>query len=210
MTKRQIVVQSVLALLLVAGIVCWTRWHVSEAVDCALSARDRQQLAYWDKRLSKLYSDLQVEHKQDPRNMAELLDPLLRTFMGAGEHTIAWSPDRSPVITIRCSVKYDPQSSCTFEIVGTDIKGVSLDALPRALRRHKAGHPNAHYEVLVVDHKCSDEREEAIIAAAKASGIELKHLWALWNNLGLDHKPGPHGWSYVDLLELKRATSGST
>jgi hypothetical protein len=73
-------------------------------------------------------------------------------------------------------VKYVADPIRTFEIEGTDIKGVELSNLRHVLSAHQSNHPGSHYE-LVADVKCQMETIGKIKAAFKDAGAKLEHYW---------------------------------
>jgi hypothetical protein len=106
------------------------------------------------------------------------------------------SPARMTVI------KYCAKPFRTFEVVGTDIKGVEkLEDLTAALRKYSQSHPGAQYELLA-EIKNVPEREQAIIRAVTNAGIQLKHYWAARSSAPLPGaKTGPYGGGFEDILK---------
>ena len=64
----------------------------------------------------------------------------------------------------------------TFEIAGTDIKGIKVKRLTEILKEYKKNNPNDEYE-LVAEIKSTSETTEDIMQAIKKAGIHLKHFW---------------------------------
>lgn len=95
-------------------------------------------------------------------------------------------------------IKYCLDPFRTFEIVGTDVKGVTkLHDLTKALRRHKKLNPNAKYEVLA-EVKSTPEAEREMVKAIAGAGIELEHFWAATSSLSSN---GPYGSGFVDHID---------
>jgi hypothetical protein len=113
----------------------------------------------------------------------------------AGEPIQTNSPNRLTLI------KYCQKPFRTFEVVGTDIKGIEkLEDLTAALSKYSRSHPGARYELLA-KLKNLPEREQAIIKAVTNAGIRLEHYWA---PVSMAPPPGaqigPYGGGYVDIL----------
>jgi hypothetical protein len=100
----------------------------------------------------------------------------------------------TPKLTV---IKYS--SSRTFEIAGTNFKGIELKDLVKALKRHQTKNQGAEYELLA-EVKCVAEESDKIVKTIRGSGIELKHYWAPVGVFDPNDKPGPHGAGYVDLI----------
>ena len=75
------------------------------------------------------------------------------------------------------TIKYALEPLRTFEIVGTNIKGVKLAGLPAVLKQHKQRHPGLTYEIYA-EVKCVPETSDEIISAIRSTGVSLKHYWA--------------------------------
>jgi hypothetical protein len=98
-------------------------------------------------------------------------------------------------------IKYCLEPSGTFEIVGTDVKGVKrLRELTKVLRLHKRQNPTARYEVLA-EIKSTPEGERAIVEAIQSAGITLEHYWAAHSAWAPGTQVGPHGLGYVDNID---------
>jgi hypothetical protein len=101
-------------------------------------------------------------------------------------------------------IKYCLEPFRTFEIVGTDVKGIKkLGDLTAALRKHRQAHPEAEYELLA-EVKSVPEGERAIIDAVSKAGITLKYYWAAFSGAPAPGvKIGPHGVGFYDILPSK-------
>jgi len=124
---------------------------------------------------------------------------LLATLVGFA----AWAqedPKTNSTVPITI-IRYCLQPFSTFEIVGTDVKGVEkLTGLTEALRKHKQQHPQTRYEVLA-EVKSTPEGERAIVAAVVDAGISLEHYWAAHSAPAPGAPAGPHGIGYVDHID---------
>ena len=105
--------------------------------------------------------------------------------------------DRAPADALS-TIKYRVDG--TFEIAGTDIKGITLDNLSQELTRHQEQHAGATYE-LYAENKCHPELSDKIIATIRESGVTLKHYWAPYNDADPQGSPGKYGVGQVDILE---------
>jgi len=121
---------------------------------------------------------------------------LLPMLVGFASSAAEVSPTNSPApVTV---IKYCSEPFCTFEIVGTDRKGISkLSELTAALRKHKQQVPGARYEVLA-EVKSTPDGEKAIVQAIHEAGIRLEHYWSAHSALAPTAEVGPHGPGYVD------------
>ena len=103
-------------------------------------------------------------------------------------------------------IKYCLEPFRTFEIVGTDVRGVKkLRELTKALRNHKEQNPAAKYEVLA-EVKSTPEGEKAIVEAILSAGITLEHYWAAHSAWAPGTPVGPHGIGYVDHMDRYKKT----
>ncbi|MBN2579447.1 MAG: prolyl oligopeptidase family serine peptidase [Pirellulales bacterium] len=98
------------------------------------------------------------------------------------------------------TIKYALKPFRTFEIVGTEIKGIKMEALPEAIRRHQKQHPGVVYE-LYAEVKCVPETSDEIISKIRSAGVTLKHYWAPVSDVDLQSVPGKYGYGHVDILE---------
>ncbi len=127
---------------------------------------------------------------------------LLAMFVGlvsSGEE--AWRTNATARITV---IKHCQEPFRTFEIVGTDVKGLKkLSDLTIALRKHKEQNPGARYEILAEVKSVAEDDEKTVKAVAKA-GITLEHYWAAHSDPLLDGPISPHGVGFVDLIDRFR------
>jgi hypothetical protein len=100
--------------------------------------------------------------------------------------------------TYLITLKYSLNPFRTFEIVGTDIKGIELVNLTEALEKHKNKNPQAEYELLA-EVKSAPETMEEIKKSIERSGIKLKHCWVPTSIFSSD-KPGPYGPGFIDII----------
>ena len=101
------------------------------------------------------------------------------------------------------TIKYDFEGSetvGTFEIVGTDVKGITLGDLSQELIKHQGQHSGATYEVYAKS-KCHPELSDKIIATIRGSGVTLEHCWVPQNDVDSQGFPGKYGVGYVDILK---------
>jgi hypothetical protein len=111
-------------------------------------------------------------------------------------------PDRTNQ-TVRITViKHCLQPFASFEIVGTEVRGIrKLKDLTKVLRNHAEKNPEARYEVLA-EVKATPEGEKAIVNAIRKAGITIEHYWAARSTLPPKGTPvGPHGIGFVDHIE---------
>jgi len=93
-------------------------------------------------------------------------------------------------------IKYCLVPLRTFEIVGTDIKGVEQKELTEVLKKYKSENPDAQYELLA-EVKSIIEIVEEIKKDIEAAGIQLKHYWIPTST---SKTSGPHGPGFRDIL----------
>jgi len=96
------------------------------------------------------------------------------------------------------TIKYCSEPMRTFEIVGTNIKGVELEQLTDVLKKYKSKNANTEYE-LFAEVKCVPEEEQAIRKSIKDAGIKLKHYWAPVSIRTKKSKEGPYGPGFIDI-----------
>ena len=98
-------------------------------------------------------------------------------------------------------IKYCLEPFRTFEIVGTDVKGVKkLRDLTKALRTYREQNPGAKYEILA-EVKSVPEEELKIVKAISKAGITLEHYWAATSTFTPGRAAGPHGLGYADHID---------
>ncbi|MBN1589983.1 MAG: hypothetical protein JW888_10745 [Pirellulales bacterium] len=97
------------------------------------------------------------------------------------------------------TIKYCAKPMRTFDIVGNEVKGLTLAELPAALKKHHEANPRAAYEVYA-EVKSDKETSDKIIATIQKAGVTLKHYWAPVSFPDTKHPPGKYGPGYVDLL----------
>jgi len=97
------------------------------------------------------------------------------------------------------TINYAAEPFRTFEIVGTDIKGIELKELREAISRHQKQHPGVAYELLA-EVKCTPEQSNLIVAEIKGTGVTLRHYWAPVSCVDLKSTPGKYGRGHVDIL----------
>jgi hypothetical protein len=115
--------------------------------------------------------------------------------LAVGEEAARVSPPATNTV-----IKYCLEPPNTFEIVGTDIKGIKkLSGLTKALRKHRALNPSAKYE-LVSEVKCPPDGAKAFIKAITDAGIKLEHFWAARSAIPPGTPTGPYGIGFVDIL----------
>jgi hypothetical protein len=116
-------------------------------------------------------------------------------FLGYLREALPMTDDKTTkIITVRFVL--DPFR--TFQISGTDSKGLDLTELKVALMKHQQGSPGAAYEVLSEVHN-SPEAEKEIIGVIKAAGVNLMHYWTPVIIFDRNAPPGKYP-GHVDLL----------
>jgi hypothetical protein len=104
-------------------------------------------------------------------------------------------------------IQYCLEPFRTFEIVGTDVRGVKeLGGLTTALRKYRELNPKARYEVLA-EVKSVPEGEREIVKAIADAGIRLEHYWAATSFWAPNYPVGPHGIGFVDHIRFVDHTS---
>ena len=86
----------------------------------------------------------------------------------------------------------------TFQISGTNTKGLKINELKDALVKHYQIHPDANYE-LFAEVKNTPKAYEDIINAFNAAGVNLLHFWAPVSDFYPDLKQSKYD-GHVDIL----------
>lgn len=97
------------------------------------------------------------------------------------------------------TIKYVLTPFRTFEIPGTDMKGISLEALSEAIAKYHKDHPGSTYEVFA-EVKCLPETSDEIIRAIRRAGVILEHYWAPVSFVDISRPAGKYGHGHIDLL----------
>lgn len=102
-------------------------------------------------------------------------------------------------VTTLTTIRYVFEPFRTFEIAGTDVKGITLEELPRAVWEHQRKYPGARYEVYA-HVKCVPAQSDQIIKAIRATGVTLEHYWVPISTVDDQVPPGKYGPGFVDIL----------
>ena len=136
-----------------------------------------------------------------PNQQDEIVDRFLKSFRIERAQPEPKSPPAQKQAAKRdiTTIKY----SGTFEIVGTDKTGLTLNELAVALRQRARDHPEQKYEVLA-EFKCVPEESDKVIKTIRDTGAKLKHYWAPVSLVPIGSKPGPYGIGHVDIAGEKQ------
>ena len=125
---------------------------------------------------------------------------VLGLFIVAGLYLpAAGSTDKDPPEELT-TIKYCQKPRRTFEIVGSDVKGLKLAELPEALKKHHEANPRTAYEVYA-EIKTDTKESDKIIKTIQKAGVTLKHYWAPVSNVDPSKPAGKYGPGHVDLLK---------
>lgn len=139
------------------------------------------------------WEPMRGDHKTNDANIAP---PQVRRVVSYKQLESRNTADASWQLT---TIRYVLKPFSTFEIAGTDVKGITLDELPRAVWEHQRKYPGARYEVYA-QVKCVPAQSDQIIKAIRATGVALKHYWAPVSTVDDQVPPGKYGPGFVDIL----------